>query len=354
MNINPLYLKQSAKIARIIGASSDWVQGGGGNFSIKIDQNQMLIKASGLALKDVDAAHGLVLVDYTKVGEYYNSLSKKKVTVQVENLSNQAILEFTNNFLPGQNLKASIETGFHSFLKKYAVHSHSVYANIINCSINPEKLLGKIFARIDFEYLVVQYCSPGLSLAREIKSTIDLHIKNGGVWPEVIFLQNHGILINTDNFDRSLKLYIQVDRLIKKYFKINLKYPKVSVKKNNNCFESNTKYLKKYFKNVQLTKNLFQPVLFPDQVVYLNSDIVDKNSTLYLGNKFFIDKKTCKLVYNTNLKESLTIEETIVAYCYIKEKINKYNLKLKTVSDDDVDFINNMESEKYRQKLLKV
>ncbi len=267
-------------------------------------------------------------------------------------MSNQAILDFTSNFLPEQSLKASIETGFHAFLKKYTVHSHSVYANLINCSVDSEKLLHKIFNKTKVEYIIVNYRAPGLSLAREIQKSIDVHVTRGNSWPEIIFLQNHGIIINSDNFDRCLDLYLQVDKLIKKYFKIKSSYPKVSIQKQGDCFESNTIFLKKYLNSILLNKNLFQPVIFPDQVVYLNSDVLIKDNFIQFGKKFFIDKKIKKLVYNTSEKESLTIEETIVAYCYIKENIKRLNLQLKKISSVDINFINKMESEKFRQKLL--
>lgn len=352
MKINNAYLEQSVKIARLIGSGSDWVQGGGGNFSIKLDEQNMLIKASGLSLKEVDKKHGIVLVNYLKVKEYYKTFAGIKINVQIENLSNQAIFDFTRNFLPEQSLKASIETGFHAFLKKYTVHSHSVYANIINCSVDTEQLLHKIFSKTQIECVVVNYRAPGLSLAREIQKSIDSHVKKGNGWPEVLFLQNHGIVINTDNFDRCLDLYLQVDKLIKKYFKIKSIFPKVSIKKQGDCFESNTIFLKKYLNSILLNKNLFQPVIFPDQVVYLNSDVYVKDKFIQFGKKFFIDKKTKKLVYSTNEKESLTIEETIVAYCYIKENIKRFKMKLNRISSAKINFINKMESEKFRQKLL--
>lgn len=353
MNISARYLRESAKIAHLIGANSDWVQGGGGNFSIKIDDKKMLIKASGLPLKEVDASRGIVLVDYLKVKKYYDSLSGKKITIKIENLSNQAILGFTSNFLPGQNLKASIEAGFHTFLKKYIVHSHSVYANIINCATNPEKILREIFHKANIEHVISSYVAPGLSLTREIKKSVDEHLEKGRGWPEVIFLRNHGIIINADKLDRCLELYISVDKLVKKYFNIKSAYPKVSIKKKGENFQSNTVFLKKYFDSNILNKNLFQPILFPDQVVYLNRRIFDKKNILQIGDKLSIDKKTKEVFYHTNEKESLTIEEIMVAYCYIKDSIKRLGLKLNKISNADIDFINQMESEKYRQQLLK-
>jgi len=353
MTIDPFYLKQCSKMAHFIGGSPDWVQGGGGNFSIKIDHHRMLIKASGLCLKEVNVSRGVVLVDYLKVKKYFNSFFDKKITVQIENFSNKAIFNFTSNFLSNKKLKASIEVGFHVFLKKYVIHSHSVYANLLNCSANSEKLLKKIFNGINVEYVVVNYGAPGLSLAKEMLISINKHIKNGNNWPEVIFLKNHGIVINTEDFDRCFSIYLKVDELIKRYFKIRSIYPSVSIKKYSNEFLSNTIFLKKYLFGTILNNKLFEPILFPDQVVYLNKKIVDDKVFLNLGDKLSINKNTKKIFYHTNQKESLAIEETMAAYFYIKKNIKRLKLKLKKISNIDIDFINKMESEKYRKLRLK-
>ena len=42
-------------------------------------------------------------------------------------------------------LRPSVEVGFHAILKKYVIHTHSVYANIITCSMEGEALAEKLF-----------------------------------------------------------------------------------------------------------------------------------------------------------------------------------------------------------------
>ena len=131
-------------------------------------------------------------------------------------------------------------------------------------------------------------------------------------------------------------------------------YPRLKIiRRGNNFFESKTLFLKRYLNTEPVTKNLFQPVLFPDQVVYLNSKIIDRNGRIQWGNKFFINKNDKSLVYLVSPKEALTIEEIMVAHCYIKENIKRMRLKINGISTADINFITKMDSEKYRQELLK-
>ena len=55
----PAELIQLIEISRAVGADPDWVQGGGGNTSVKSpDGKRMFIKASGTALSEMDELRG--------------------------------------------------------------------------------------------------------------------------------------------------------------------------------------------------------------------------------------------------------------------------------------------------------
>ncbi|MGI6141458.1 MAG: class II aldolase, partial [Caldicoprobacterales bacterium] len=90
-------------------------------------------------------------------------------------------------------------------------------------------------------------------------------------------------------------------------------------------------------------------VLYPDQLVYLNGSFsADGND-----NKMNINPKTGEITYLANESEAQTIEETLLAYIYVIDNIKKLNLRLKTMSDKEIDFIMNWESERYRKSLVK-
>ena len=54
-------LKELVLISRSAGSRSDYVQGGGGNTSVKLDDNLMAVKASGFMLKDISQNEGFVV-----------------------------------------------------------------------------------------------------------------------------------------------------------------------------------------------------------------------------------------------------------------------------------------------------
>jgi len=56
-----------ARAAREAGARPDLTQGGGGNVSIKLNSERMLIKASGVRLRDVSVSGGYTLVNYGNI-----------------------------------------------------------------------------------------------------------------------------------------------------------------------------------------------------------------------------------------------------------------------------------------------
>ena len=84
-------------------------------------------------------------------------------------------------------------------------------------------------------------------------------------------------------------------------------------------------------------------------MVYLGGNISVNGS----DNKLNINTETGEIIYRTNEKEALTMEETLMGFVYVVESIRKNNLKIKTMSSSETDFIKNWESEKYRKSLLK-
>ena len=108
-------------------------------------------------------------------------------------------------------------------------------------------------------------------------------------------------------------------------------------------------YLIDFFKPMVTPDFFDQIVLYPDQLVYLNSGLsVDSKDS-----KLNINSKTGEIVYHTNESEAQTMEETLLAYVYVIDKIKKLGLPQKSMSEKEIDFIMNWESESYRKSLVK-
>lgn len=349
MEIDKKYFRACTKITRFFNRP-EWVQGGGGNFSIKIDHRTMLVKASGFSFSEISNRSGLVMVDHESVKKLIEDFNKKPVTPECENIFNEKTNNLVKNIWADQNLHGSIETGFHSFLGKYVVHTHSVFANLVNCSSNPLVLLKSITEGFD-NYVFVPYAPPGLALVRAIRKEVGVFKRRHNFLPAVIFLQNHGIIVNSEKLEDCFSLYSEIEKRIKKYFKIK-NYPEVKIKSNKNGFISDTRYLKGYFKKTAVSGKTFLPVLFPDQVVYLNGSVKKTGLGLSVNGKIFFGKNG-KIFYGTGQKEAKTIEETLTVYVFIKEVSSKNKISLKGISRSSRDFIGKMKSEKYRSALIK-
>lgn len=121
--------EQLVTISSYAGARKDYVQGGGGNTSVKFDGRLMAIKASGYTLAEITHDKGYVTVNYQKILDYYNTVDAsadrdfEKESLEVS-LGSAELLDGMENKRP------SVEVGFHTFLKKCVIHTHAVYANI--------------------------------------------------------------------------------------------------------------------------------------------------------------------------------------------------------------------------------
>jgi len=59
-------IQDLVKISHYAAADVAYIQGGGGNTSIKLDDNRMAVKASGCKLSDMADKEGYVVVDLTR------------------------------------------------------------------------------------------------------------------------------------------------------------------------------------------------------------------------------------------------------------------------------------------------
>jgi len=337
-------------ISKGVGNLPQYVQGGGGNTSVKLDDKLMAVKASGYKLKQITQNEGFVVVNYKNIKEYFNNIDLS-LDVDYEKDSIKFTKDNVVNFEGLKELRPSVEAGFHSILKKYVIHTHPVYANIICCSTQGKSLMNKILPEDKWNTLWVSYINPGFFLTVRIKEGLKKY-EEKSKYPEIIFMENHGFIVHSDDMEKCITLHNDINTRIKEYLGINEVYPQIEIIQSlDGTFKSNTKYLIEFFKNRKIEANFFQKyALYPDQLVYLNDSVsLDER----VRNKLVINNKTGELKYNTNYNEALTIEETLLGYIYVIDKIEKAGLEVKSMSEKEIDYIRNWESEKYRKSLVK-
>jgi rhamnose utilization protein RhaD (predicted bifunctional aldolase and dehydrogenase) len=337
-------------ISKAVGNRIDYVQGGGGNTSVKLDDRLMAVKASGFKLNQITPSKGFVVVGYKSIKNYYEGVDisqdvdfeKESVEVAKKNVVAMEGLQI---------LRPSVEAGFHSIMKKYVIHTHPVYANILCCSMEGRDIITKLFKNKEYAYIWIPYINPGFCLTLKIKEEIDKCIADTGKYPEVVFMENHGLIVTAESCERAIDLHEEVNEVIRQHLGLSEEYPVIELEMHNeNEFVSKTGYLDDFFARKKIAADFFEKnALYPDQLVYLNSSLSIHGPV----SKLNINTNTGERLYETSYSETLTIEETLLGYAFVISGVEKSGLALKTMSERDIGFIKNWESEAYRKSLVK-
>jgi len=314
-------LEKLAWLSQKIGNHFDYVQGGGGNISVKISNVLMAIKASGFELKNVTENNGFAFVNHQKIAKIINEkinllkqnsqvitqeITKKnneeisteiasEISLKNEQEFSSVINESSQEIPPYKALRPSMETGFHSLINdQFVIHSHSVYALILCCSKQGQKILKEIFP----QSIWINYCNPGAELTFEISKKLAQEKSS------IIFLQNHGIIISANQANQAFELHQQVNDAIIKHLNLEIFNPqKITL-----------------IDEKKITEN----VLFPDQIVF---------------------------GLNEQFSKSKIANDIFLTYSYITQNIENKGLEANFISKKNIDFIANMENEKYRMEV---
>ena len=347
-------------ISKYAGERFDLIQAGGGNSSVKLNNDIMIIKASGFLLSDMNKENGYSKVNTKKI---VNILSNETITKQKDKRKRESLTaSMVHEFTIDNDIRPSIETLLHSLLLKYTLHTHPVVVNMITIQTKWKELLLSIFK--DDQIALVDYYTPGIDLALELRNVL----KQFDTVPNIIFLQNHGLIITSKNSKDISKLTNYVLRKIETFLNIDMSRYKLTNKltslfnnvhkTNNISYLSEDYYLKK---QLNINKNLFFKTPFcPDGLVFCGVRCVSINNkndgssiesykkkyfslpkvVIYENNLFFIA---------SNIKKAKEMEEVMKFHVMVLERtINdeKNFLELK-----ELNYLNNWEAEKFRQNL---
>jgi len=162
------------EISHFAAKHPQWVQGGGGNCSVKFDGG-MLIKASGYVLEDVSESDGYVHLNLA-----------------------------TNTPAVKTPLRPSMESPLHTFLSTYVIHTHPVEVGGIVCAEEGPHIFKELFSEAC--YVWIDYATPGQKLFKQVEKT--LKAKEHQTDQEtVLFLQNHGLFVAADSKEKCMQLH---------------------------------------------------------------------------------------------------------------------------------------------------
>ncbi|MBR5022615.1 MAG: class II aldolase/adducin family protein [Oscillospiraceae bacterium] len=340
------------KFSHIGGSRADYVQGGGGNTSVKLKNGQMVIKASGFCLKDIEKDNGYAVVDGIALRKFYWENDPENFE-DCEAAGTQCIKENIQRVEKLPTLRPSVEAGFHSILKTYVLHTHSVYANMAACAIGGREVVEKAFQHAPYSWGWVDYQDPGAKLAFTIRDELNRVEKETGRIPSVIIMQNHGIIVHDDDVVSCLAIHADANvRLAAHYGLAENAFPRVTIKElAGGVYKATTPYLKEHLENCIYTQDqlLYEP-LYPDQMVFLvgtyfqDKDVIDEGQAVS-------STKTGELLLRMSKQKAQALTEVLTAIFFVVENVQKNGYTVSTMSDAARNFIANWESEKYRSTL---
>ena len=177
-----------AQLSRKYGSEARFVFAGGGNTSCK-DADFLYVKPSGVALATIQGAD-FVKLERAAVRRCFDidpaKLSVDEREAEIKRLLAAAVLK---------GGRPSVETPVHEALPfKFIVHLHPALVNGLTCSQNGKAECAKLFP----DALWLDYCDPGFTLSLAVKRACDEFAGRAGKYPNVLFLQNHGVFVGGD------------------------------------------------------------------------------------------------------------------------------------------------------------
>ncbi|MBE6943345.1 MAG: class II aldolase/adducin family protein [Ruminococcaceae bacterium] len=349
---NAKLLEAFAKVSGIAGARADYVQGGGGNTSVKLGGGLMAIKASGFCLSDITPNSAYAVLDGAAIRDFYLT-SEPEQFENVETAGSNKAKESVKVIEGLQQLRPSVEAGFHSILKTFVVHTHSVYANLAACAVNCKDICTAAFEGADYSWGMVPYVDPGANLTFAIRDEMKRVEAETGKKPGIIIMQNHGIIAHDDDPETVLQLHADANERLAKAFGITGdSFPKVSVREiEPGLYEADTPYLTEALKGGAYTEQfLLEQPLYPDQMVFLigtfsmdKAEVEDGQCIAYSDSG--------KVLMRMDAKKAQVLAETLTAVVFVINHIKAAGHPLSTMGEKAKSFIANWESEKYRKSL---
>ncbi len=324
-------------LMRQYGSDFSLVQGGGGNASIKEGPN-LKVKASGTKLKNLLEGE-LVAVDLKRVLDLLRD--PKFLELDEKSRDHEVVVEVQNCVVGKSAMRPSIETFLHALLpQKFVVHLHSMLINGITCRKGGKDIAKQVFS--DLPYLWVPYAKPGLPLALELSKRLQLENV------AMVLLENHGVIYASDDLqdlNSSLKKSIQLasDFL--------------------GAWEWSSQWKVGLEQDTEILIEQAKGALYPDHVVFCGGPgiIVNAESELLEAQENY------QRTYHAHARYGIVGGRLRVFHSndsdeflkFLKAHLETYRLTLRNNGSpqllrvDEIVYLNDWESEKYRRKMAK-
>ncbi len=366
-------MKDFIKISKYSGMRNDLVQAGGGNTSVKLDERIMLVKSSGYQLADVNETVGYSKVDYRMIVDFFeNSVvpTMEGKTIEAAVLENTFTEEMGKELLAKAQIeggRASIETFLHAVTGKYTLHTHPLLVGILVTRKNAKEEIEKLFP----DALFVPYLKPGAPLA-EAYYKLYKHYSSLGKQTDIIFLQNHGLVVSADSGDEAIEKTQAVTKKIEEYLGLNMSMynyatdiwkvtSSVDGLKDKICYLSENKYLQEDYVGKLMENGKWNHAFCPDGVVFANEKYLklDESFCKQTFEKYVVENGEPTLLFYKGhvyiLADTVRKAQEIENAASFLSRVQKENsgIDMRFFSNEEIGSIMNWDAEKYRKAFSK-
>lgn len=344
------------KLSRYAGMREDLVQAGGGNSSVKISSNEMLIKASGVLLSDISQESGYSFVNPNVITKHFADAQQTRWNED----TGKHLLE--EAYLKGS--RPSIETFLHAITNAFTLHTHPAVVNILTSREGGMEELASLFP----DALLVPYATPGMELAQKYYAAYSASGRRDAM-VNLVFLENHGMVISAASADEVIYHTEHVLQLLERYLKIDMAAYHMATHIYQELSGCITGGLEKVVvlsndRDIRQAVRLFGasewPFQFcPDCIVYCGKHFLNLPED-FTANEImdYIRQFGCPAVIRC--KDQIYIVADTMKKAKETESVLRFSAqvalhnqayKMRLLSEEERDFLTSWEAEKYRKQL---
>lgn len=180
------------------GSDARYVLAGGGNTSVKAD-GVLYVKASGTRLSTVDES-GFVKMSMGKISAMFQKTYHK----DDKQRESEALQDMMDARLAGEVNRPSVECMLHGlFPQTFVLHLHPALINGLTCGVNGKQACEELFGE---KAVWVPLTKPGYTLAKACYDVFETYRAKHGTAPDILFMQNHGIIVAAETLHEIDKL----------------------------------------------------------------------------------------------------------------------------------------------------
>ena len=177
-------------MSRKYGRDGRYVLAGGGNTSVKA-HGVLCVKASGTKLSDIGES-GFVQMDMGKI----SAMFQKAYPNEDKQREGEALRDMMDARLAGEANRPSVECMLHGlFVQTFVLHLHPALVNGLTCGVCGRQACEELFGE---EAVWVPLTKPGYTLAKVCFDLFEEYRGRYGNTPNLLFMQNHGVIVAAD------------------------------------------------------------------------------------------------------------------------------------------------------------